>query len=1010
MENTKILIVEDEIIVAEDLAGQLRRLGHEVVGVAVEGEEAIALARKSSPDLVLMDIRLKGVMDGVEAANAIRREQDVPIVYLTAHSDPPTVDRAKFTEPSGYIVKPFEERELAAQIELSLHKHRAERRVREQREWLRVTLRSIGDAVVTSDGEERVTFVNPVAEALSGWTADDASGLPIAEVFRIVDEQTGEPMETPVAQVLREARVIPLANHTALVTKDGRTVPIEDSAAPILDADGRVIGAVLVFHDVTEQRRAREAIRKSEARLRMALQAAGGGVWDWDLVRDRIWLSSEMYEMWNVPPGMSMNLKNSLRQIHKADRERVCRTLEASLESGEDFVCDFRLRNAGNGERWMASHGRPVRDESGQAIRISGISKEITRRKRRERALAESREWYQTLFDSGNDAIFIHAVAPDGTPGNIVQANATARALSGFSEAELAARTPSDLFAREFPIPEFGESEWDRPGRSGKSPANFETLLKTRDGPAVPVEIGLRHFRVGGKIYGISVARDIRERLANQAERERLIAAVEQAGDGIVITDADGAIQYANPAFEALGGYAREEILGQNPAFLLNDNPEDPARFEEMWRTVSSGRRWTGRRANRRKDGTIYTAECAISPVRDRSGKIQHFVWISRDVSREELLEKRMAESQRMEAIGNLAGGIAHDFNNILFPIMGMAELLLEDLPQGSRLRDSVEEILRAGKRGAELVKRILAVGRRTEPQKLPIRVQQAVKEALKLARSTIPANIEIEGDIRSDCDPVMADPTQLHQIAMNLIANAYHAAEETDGQIGVRLSEVHIQGDHPDRPDIPPGRYACLLVSDTGRGISPEIRHRIFDPYFTTKAQGKGTGLGLAMVYGIVKDHGGEITVESEPGRGTVFRVYLPALEIDDEKTGEDASGEAARGRERILLVDDEPAIARLERTMLERLGYRVTAFQESQEALAAFRRAPDQFDLALTDMAMPRMSGERLSRELLAVRPDIPIVVLTGYSARLDPDAAAKLGIRGFLRKPVSRAELAN
>jgi PAS domain S-box-containing protein len=259
MSQTTILIVEDEAIVAADLEGKLQRLGYEVAGITAEGEEAVNLVRRLRPQLVLMDIRLEGTMDGIEAAEAIRCRDDVPVIYLTAHSDNATLARAKLTEPFGYLLKPFDERDLATQIELALYKHKAEQQIREQREWLRVTLTSIGDAVIATEATGRITFVNPVAESLTGWKAKEALGQALPSVFRIVNEQTGRTLEEPVTRVLREGRAVVLANHAALVTRDGRTVPIEDSAAPILDAAGQVIGAVLVFHDVTEKRHAEEA-------------------------------------------------------------------------------------------------------------------------------------------------------------------------------------------------------------------------------------------------------------------------------------------------------------------------------------------------------------------------------------------------------------------------------------------------------------------------------------------------------------------------------------------------------------------------------------------------------------------------------------------------------------------------------------------------------------------------------------------------------------------------------
>jgi PAS domain S-box-containing protein len=276
MSKTNILIVEDEAIVAADLAGKLRQLGYEVAGIAAGGEEAVRLASRLRPHLVLMDIWLKGPMDGIQAADVIRHHQDVPVIYLTAHSDAATLARAKLTDPFGYILKPYEERELATHIEMALYKHETHRQLREQREWLRVTLNSIGDAVITCDIKGRVTFLNPMAEVLTGFTGAEALGKPIQSVFRLINEQSREPVEDPVALVLREGRAKALANHSSLVTKGGHEVPVEDSVAPILDASGELIGVVLVFHDVTEKRGVQKALRESEGRFRLLSKTAGG--------------------------------------------------------------------------------------------------------------------------------------------------------------------------------------------------------------------------------------------------------------------------------------------------------------------------------------------------------------------------------------------------------------------------------------------------------------------------------------------------------------------------------------------------------------------------------------------------------------------------------------------------------------------------------------------------------------------------------------------------------------
>ena len=362
-----------------------------------------------------------------------------------------------------------------------------------------------------------------------------------------------------------------------------------------------------------------------------------------------------------------------------------------------------------------------------------------------------------------------------------------------------------------------------------------------------------------------------------------------------------------------------------------------------------------------------------------------------------------------MESIGNLAGGIAHDFNNILFPITGMSELLLEDLPMGSPEWENVREIFKAGKRGSDLVTQILTFSRQSEHKMIPTRIQSVLKEVIKLSRATIPSNIEICQDIQQDCGMVMADPSQIHQIGMNIITNAFHAIGNNGGKISVRLRQEVLGTPKPLDTNLRPGLYAVLSISDTGHGMSEELIGKIFDPYFTTKEQGKGTGLGLAVVYGIVKEHKGKIKVYSETGKGTTFDIYLPLMEKADRTESLTKTEDRQGGNERILLVDDEESIVRLEAQILTRLGYNVTFRVASHKALETFRDAPDGFDLVITDMTMPEMTGDQLAMEILSIKPDTPIIICTGFSERISKDQAGNMGVKGFLMKPVLKSDMA-
>jgi len=366
----------------------------------------------------------------------------------------------------------------------------------------------------------------------------------------------------------------------------------------------------------------------------------------------------------------------------------------------------------------------------------------------------------------------------------------------------------------------------------------------------------------------------------------------------------------------------------------------------------------------------------------------------------------QLRQSQKLESIGSLAGGIAHDFNNILHPILGFAEMSLEDLPETHPVRENLKDIIQGAKRARDLVKQILSFSSQRETEQKPLLLKPLIQEALKLIRASIPANIEIRQELYDMRDHVWANPTEIHEIVLNLCTNAYHAMEHSGGTLWVRLNRA-VPG--PDL-NLPPGDYCCLCISDTGMGIRPETIEKIFDPYFTTKALGKGSGLGLSVVHGIVKKYQGAIAVESLIGKGTVFRVYLPLTLSMKKSDNKQIVPSRPGGDEKILLVDDEAPIVKIGVRILEKLGYKVTGASGSLEALELFTAAPHYFDLVITDMAMPAMVGTQLAQRLIQTRPDIPIIICTGFSEKIDPETAAFLGIKDYINKPFLTIDLAS
>jgi PAS domain S-box-containing protein len=511
----------------------------------------------------------------------------------------------------------------------------------------------------------------------------------------------------------------------------------------------------------------------------------------------------------------------------------------------------------------------------------------------------------------------------------------------------------------------------------------------------------------GRTIGAHGVNQDITERKLAEEERTRLAIALEQTAEAVVITDARGEIAYVNPAFERITGYQRHEVAGQNPR-ILKSGEQDDVFYRDLWETVGRGDVWSGRLRNKTKDGRIYDAEMTISPVVDEHGSAISYVAIQRDVTEQLALERRLLQSQKMEAIGTLAGGIAHDFNNILGAILGYGQLIADALPESGDLRNDIDELLKAVNRATELVRQILTFSRHVDEERKVIEMGLIVKEALKLLRPSIPTTIEIRAEIDVRGCPVLADPTQIHQVIVNICTNAYHAMQDSGGIMTVSVHPYGVDDAIADtHPSLHEGDYVRLSVRDTGHGIAQENLHRVFDPFFTTKPPGSGTGLGLATVHGIVTSHGGAISAYSEIDVGTTFHVYLPRAE-----TGvipELGPEEAVRGgREHILVVDDEEALVQLVERALHKLGYEVTAMTSPIDALEAIRAHPDSFDLLITDQTMPKLTGVKLVREVHRIRPGLPVVVATGHAGETIEEQLAQAGVTAILSKPAQLPEI--
>lgn len=503
---------------------------------------------------------------------------------------------------------------------------------------------------------------------------------------------------------------------------------------------------------------------------------------------------------------------------------------------------------------------------------------------------------------------------------------------------------------------------------------------------------------------------EMEERKLAQNELEIKSSAIENALTGFGILDGRECFIYVNKAIIRMWGYDAGTQVISTP---LADHCLDPGILDRLRLDLSAKGECKIEFTAKRRDGSLFEVQMYIHRSRDAEGKrIYPATCIDitnqkKAQSEKKKLEKQLIQSQKMEAVGALAAGIAHDFNNVLSPIIGFSELLKEDIPDDSPMIEYASEIFNAANRARSLVKQILTFSRQMDQEVRPIKIQSILIEVINLSHAVIPSTITIVDDIDKTCKPILADPTQIHQMIMNMVTNAFHAMETTGGTLKIRLGPVHISKTvHRGRP-MTPGEYNCLTIADTGTGIPKEILSYIFDPYFTTKAIEKGTGLGLSVAHGTVKNANGEIFVESEEGKGTTFDIYLP---VKQEKTTglTFKSQKLPRGKEHILLVDDEPLVTNVMSQMLKRLGYEITSINDSRQALEVFHNTPDTFDMLISDLTMPGLTGDQLAEKILAEAPDLPVLICSGYSDALSESQIKEIGIKALVMKPVVLPEL--
>ena len=858
--------------------------------------------------------------------------------------------------------------------------------------------------IYVHDLEGNFLEANQAALDFLGYSRED---LPSLNFASIIFEQYLPLAVSTLSEIVRTGQQISL-NEFKLKKKDGSTAWIETDGT-LLRHESTAYAVLGIAWDITERKRVEEALRESEAQHKQAQQVAHIGHWEWNIKEDTVEWSDEVYRLFGwEPKEVKIDYVKYLDRVHPEDRGMIKRQVENALKKGLPYENEHRITRASDNEvRVHHTRGHLIKEKGGGPAKLFGYVQDITELKRAEQSLRESTEKFKGLFMNSPDI-----VAVLDRNGTVLDMN---RVVPGYRKEDVIGTRFADYISPE--QAKVLKSTLRRVLET-RTAQSYEATSTHPEGRVIHWHARIAPLQSEGHITEVIVnATDITERksaldrLRKSEEKFRRIA--ETSIDYIFQVNAQTHVEYCSPAVLDILGYTPQEIAGTSILQYVVPSSVDFA-------TQEFGKLFLGQNVHLeidlvRKDGEEVTVEINAVPMVE-SGEVVGTQGIARDITerkrveRERVeLERQLLQAQKMEAIGTLAGGIAHDFNNVLGIILGNLELATFDIPDWSPARKNLDKVRKACFRARDTVQQILTFSRQCEKDVKPLRLGFLVQESVKMLRATIPTTIHIREETSTNEDLVLADPTRVNQVLVNLCTNAAHAMREKGGVLSVSLTNKEL----PDEtgtipPDLSPGPHVVLTVGDTGQGMSPEIMERIFEPFYTTKEQGEGTGMGLAMVDGIVKDHGGAVLVRSLPGKGTVFEVFWPLHEAEAESE-EDEPRPLPTGKERILFVDDEKDLAEIGKQMLEQLQYEATVETDCLKALALFREDPDRFHLVVTDMTMPHMTGADLAVELMSLRPNLPIILCTGFSEMITSEKAKKMGIREFVMKPLSLRVLA-
>jgi PAS domain S-box-containing protein len=1017
-----VLMVEDSEDDARLVLRELDRGGYEVTFTRVEFAADFRRELEGGPwDLILSDYSLPH-FSGEEALSIARESgRDLPFIFVSGTIGEDVAVAALKGGAHDYVMKGNLTRlvgaigrELHDAIDRRLHRE-AESQLRMSEQKYRHLFRSMSDAaLLIGEENDRIIDANEQAEVLFGQSRDQILGQSSARLFPPLE--AGPPRRSADGSNRPDLG----GSETVAQRSDGSLVPVQVSVSRIQLNDHPLLLAL--FRDITERKQTETALKNVMLHARtmlMRLRVEAPSGWEqqgteWAAAHFK-WHSLPFDEMaaqrvlpLEVPTGRTYYQAWSKAKHPDDIRSMGLVAHQALMTGAPSWQQEFRATDRHGRAHWF-TQAASIESVGPGRWHVTTINTDITERRQAEAAVRTSEERLSTVFHLSPTPIAIVRAFDN----HFVDVNEAFCRGAGYTRAEIIGNTPDALHLWAYPE--------ERAAFLGEVKEKGVAIARKLHGRRKSGEIGvglgsMTRIPLNGEVHFLWLILDITEQeRAEKAQREseqRFRQVTENIDEVFWLTDlATDEVIYVSPAYQCIWGRTCESLYAAPHSWLDAVHPDDQDRVHSAALTRQATDGYDLEYRIVRPDGKVRWIHDRAFPIRDAADRVYRIAGVAADITTRHALEDQLRQAQKMESLGTLAGGIAHDFNNILTGVLGSAEVARLVLPADHPAASWLDNIALAGNRARELVQQILTFGRKHESEMAPHKLQLVVGEALKLLRTSIPSMVQIESQIDASCPPVIADDTQIHQVVMNLCTNAWHALPEQGGRIEIGLGPIQVAPEMAaQRLGLAAGAYVRLTVRDNGRGMPPEVLARIFEPFFTTKAQGQGTGLGLAVVHGIVQSHQGAIFVQSTPGEGTFFEVFLPALILPDSDGPAPAPEALVRGHgEHILLVDDDATSLSGLRVQLEHLGYRTTCVSDPRTALERFLVRPEGFSLLLTDYAMPDLSGHELAAKVMAVRPGFPVIVVSGLVDSKKMQRARELGIREIMRKPVTLPDLA-